>query len=222
MPRLAKTLPVDCKKYAKKHPGASVNDKKAFLDDLIQKRVNSWSHRRRWDISTVVSATAASTAVPYSGVLVAVPYVVVRCVACAFDLGLMSTNTEWSDAQELKETRRLANDLNAAVQQGGNAGKEGVKAAAEAVVFEFLKSLAAPWLWEEILKNVVTAVIEDLAVDYWILTPLFVPLKYGLHRHLVKSMYEKLGERASAHHMTAFEGLSCLTSSSSSTLPTSD
>lgn len=80
--------------------------------------------------------------------------------------------------------------------------KSGLWAGIETAVIEILKGVGVgDWLWTDILRDVLVEMIgEGASGAAWIVSPILAVPKYMLHRHTIKRMYRKLGDKAILVH----------------------
>lgn len=166
-----------------------------YIKKKIDGIVDHASSKRKMDVFTTGSSVMCSSMVYMGGIPVVVAATVMECINFAATLGLIPLLHV-----------RSAGDLKAMTSQVSSsistASKGGLMAGIEAAVLEILKKLGlGDWLWTEILKDILIEMIGTGASDgAWIMTPLLAVPKYMLHRHLVKKMYRKLGDKAHVVH----------------------
>jgi hypothetical protein len=168
---------------------------KEYVKKRVDGIVDEACRKRVMDLTTVAVSVMSSTVIPFSGVAVVVAATVIQCLNFAITLGLIPLLN-----------LRSVNDLVAMSRQIGSsikrAGKSSLMAGVEAAVLETLKHLGlGDWLWTEVLQGILFEMIGESAMDAaWIMTPLLAAPKYMMHRHLIKKMYRKLGDKAEIVH----------------------
>ncbi|KAG0605559.1 hypothetical protein M758_9G068600 [Ceratodon purpureus] len=178
---------------------------KEYIKKRLDGIVDEECRKRVMDLTTVTFSVLSSMVIPFSGVAVVVAATVIQCLDFSITLGLIP----------LLNVRSF-NDLTAMSKQVGStiksAGKNSLMAGVETAVLEILKKLSlGDWLWIEILRDILFEMISDTAMDAaWIMTPVFAVPKYMMHRHLIKKMYRKLGDKAEIVH-TKWMEQSCVT-----------
>lgn len=166
-----------------------------YIKKKIDRVVDDASGKRKMDIFTTVSSVGCSTVLPYGGIPVVVAATVMECINFSATLCLIPILAV-----------RSAGDLKAMTSQVSSsistASKGGIMAGIEAAVLEILKKLGlGDWLWTEILKDILTELATNVALDSgWVMTPILAPAKYKLHRRLIKEMNRKLGDKAHVVH----------------------
>ena len=172
-----------------------------YIKQRITGIVDAKCHKRVMDITTVTLSSISSCLIPFSGVAVVVAATVIQCLDFAITLGLIPI----LNVRSFSDLVTMSQQIGTAIK---HAGKNSLMAAVETAVLEILKNLGVKgdWLWAEILRDTLMEMIGDSSMDAaWIFTPLLAVPKYMLHRHLIKKMYRKLGDKAEVVHCTWVE-----------------
>ncbi|XP_024388431.1 uncharacterized protein [Physcomitrium patens] len=182
-----------------KHRNATEAEICLRVKELIKKRLNGIvdeeCRKRVMDLTTVALSSLSSTVIPFSGVAVVVAATLIQCLDFSLTLGLIPL----LNVRSFNDLRDMSKNVGRSIR---NSGKSSVMAGVETAVLEVLKKLGlGDWIWTEILRDILLEMIGDSAMDVvWIMTPLLTVPKYMMHRHLIKKMYRKLGDKAEIVH----------------------
>ncbi|KAG0593275.1 hypothetical protein KC19_1G317600 [Ceratodon purpureus] len=182
---------------------------KEYIKKKIDGMVKEACHKRVMDITTVAMAIASSSVVPFSGVAVVVAATIMQSLDFSATLGLIEQHQDVTCSEGA--VKDMSSQIGNRIRDNGSSIQAGV----ETAVLEALKSESKSqlkseqgqelqqWLYDEILKDILADMLCTAAMDCaWIMTPILAVPKYMMHRHLIKRMYHKLGDKARVAHCT--------------------
>lgn len=166
-----------------------------YIKRKIDGKVHHASGKRKMDIFMTGSSVMCSSVILFSGIPVVVAGTVMECLNFSVALGLIPM----LNVRTVDDLKAMASQLGSSIN---TASKFGLMAGVEAAVLDTLKMLElGNWLWDEILKDILAEVVTGVAFDStWVMNGLFAVPKYKLHRHLIKKMNRKLGDKAHVVH----------------------
>eukprot|EP00798_Chlamydomonas_sp_ICE-L_P004273 gene4273-14384_t len=219
----AEKLPSAVQQHATLSEAASIKvfeDLHQWAPQFAAQVHESHEHRsKRRDFISTGAASAASSVVPFTGILVSAPFTLYECFSFLIDVGLVS-KVSHEDIVALFKARYEAHRGKGKVEKGrsrksvlalnssSKSMKEGVKAALEAACIDVIKIVAGDWLVPSLVDVLATFSFE-VAMELASILPgvavLLWPVKYALQRHQIHAFIERMKGKASDRHVAWLE-----------------